>query len=59
MTQTQIEKLGANFELSWQTTVDELGYPQPVGTVQTKFNVYIGDTGNGTPSAEGAVGYFW
>jgi hypothetical protein len=59
MGQTHIEKLGSNFEVSWQAVVEELGYPQPVGTSETKFNVYIGDTGNGTPSAEGAVGYFW
>lgn len=46
------------FEVSWQVEVGEMGYPAPLYSDSIKFNVYIGDTGNGAPSSLGAAGYF-
>jgi hypothetical protein len=57
--QGDVEELAENFELSWSSIVDEMGYPTPEDSDSFKFNVYIGDTGGGLPSAEGSAGYFW
>ncbi len=46
------------FEGAWSHHVDELGYPPPAGCETDKFNVYIGNTGSGTPATT-ATGYFW
>ncbi len=51
--------LGAALEHAWAVEVTELGYPAPLQTSAYKFNVYLGDTGEGTPSAEGNAGYYW
>ena len=54
-----VESLSVEMEYIWATLIDEMEYPTPEGTDAWKFNVYIGDTGSGVPSAEGAAGYFW
>lgn len=37
------------FERAWQFEIEERGYPQPFGSNQYLFNVYIGGTGFGPP----------
>jgi len=54
-----IESLAVEMEHIWFVMIDEMGYPVPEESNQWKFNVYIGDTGEGLPSAEGNAGYFW
>jgi len=46
------------FEVAWEIEVGQMGYLQPTATDQYLFNVYIGDSGSGTPSSYGAAGYF-
>ncbi len=55
---TQSQRLLDAFEQGWQTEVVVMGHPQPIGTDSDLFNVYIGDTGSGTPSSHGSGGYF-
>ena len=57
--QADVEELADNFELSWSSIVAGMGYPPPEESSSYKFNVYVGDTGGGLPSAEGSAGYFW
>ena len=47
------------FELSWQYQIDELAFPAPSGTDQYYFNVYLGDTGSGTPPDYDVSGYYY
>lgn len=47
-----------DFEFAWEAEVDGLQMQQPIATDQYYFNVYIGDTGGGTPSAYGNSGYY-
>ena len=54
-----VESLSIEMEYIWTTLIHDMDYPAPEGTDAWKFNVYIGDTGSGVPSAEGAAGYFW
>ena len=53
-----IESLSVEMEYIWTTLINDMGYPTPENSDAWKFNVYIGDTGSGVPSAEGAAGYF-
>lgn len=46
------------FETAWRVEVEELNYLPPTATDQYYFNIYIGDTGSGTPPGHGAAGYF-
>ena len=54
-----VEALSAEMEHIWEVIIDDMAYPQPENADRWKFNVYIGDTGGGVPSAEGNAGYFW
>ncbi len=46
-------------EAAWAHQVEAEGYPHPIGADTWKFNVYVGDSGGGTPSAMGNAGYYW
>jgi hypothetical protein len=55
------EEVGAfldALERAWSVEVGDMGHPAPDGTGEWLFNVYVGDTGDGTPSALGAGGYY-
>ena len=54
-----VTALADAFEHAWNVEIDGMGYTQPTGTQTYRFNVYIGDTGPGSPSSQGAAGYFW
>ncbi|MEQ1501545.1 MAG: DUF6055 domain-containing protein [Myxococcota bacterium] len=56
---SQIDRLLEAFELAWQVQIDEMGHPAPDTTQSYYFNVYIGDTGGGTPSGYGTGGYYY
>ena len=58
-TDAHVQALGDAFETSWTAQIDGLGFPMPIGSDVNRFNVYLGDTGNGAPSAEGAAGYYY
>jgi len=45
-------------ELSWAVQIEDLGHSRPFGTPQTRFNVYIGDTGDNAPPGYGTGGYY-
>ncbi|MCB9685313.1 MAG: hypothetical protein H6738_23055 [Alphaproteobacteria bacterium] len=47
------------FELAWSVQLDDMGHAHPYGTDAFRFNVYIGDTGGGTPPGYGSGGYYW
>lgn len=51
--------LSAALEAAWDAEVDRLGYREPLTARWTKLNVYIGDSGDGAPSASGSAGYYW
>ena len=53
-----VEALLAAFENAWAVEIGEMGMPVPSGTESTLFNVYIGDTGDGTPDGYGTSGYY-
>ncbi|MFZ5481962.1 MAG: DUF6055 domain-containing protein [Myxococcota bacterium] len=53
-----VEALLASFETAWAEEIEAWGMPQPRGTESSLFNVYVGDTGDGTPSSYGAGGYY-
>lgn len=53
-----IDDLAEALEDAWQTQIIDLDHPAPPSTDSTKMNVYIGDTGSGSPSGAGAGGYF-
>lgn len=46
------------FEDAWAAEIEDWGQPAPYGTETYLFNVYIGDTGGGTPEGHGAGGYY-
>lgn len=48
-----------DFEHAWSIEVTEMEHPEPLYADVYKFNVYIGDTGGGTPSSYGAAGYYY
>jgi uncharacterized protein (TIGR03382 family) len=54
-----VTELGEHFEYIWQVEVEELGWPAPLTTDTYKFNIYIGDSGEGSPPSYGYAGYFW
>lgn len=45
-------------ELSWTSEITEQGYPQPEGSQDYLFNVYIGSSGSNSPSDSGVAGYY-
>ncbi|MDP6931447.1 MAG: DUF6055 domain-containing protein [Myxococcota bacterium] len=54
-----VEALLEAFEVGWAFEVEDLGHAPPDGTDQYLFNVYLGDTGDGTPSGYGSAGYYY
>ena len=50
--------LAEALEDAWLTEIETMAHPAPWSTSTVLMNVYIGDTGGGTPSAFGAGGYF-
>ena len=58
VSQTQAQDVLDSFEYSWTQEINRLGYDAPSSTDSYLFNVYIGDSGNGTPEGFGAAGYF-
>ncbi|MBA2321251.1 MAG: hypothetical protein H0V89_08850 [Deltaproteobacteria bacterium] len=59
VTTAQVGRLLDSFEAAWSHQVEYMGHPAPLGSDVYKFNVYIGDTGEGTPESLGAAGYYW
>jgi hypothetical protein len=59
VTQGEVESLLAAFERAWEVEIGEMGHPAPDGTETWLFNIYIGDTGDNTPSSGGAGGYYY
>jgi len=59
ITQATAEYLVQVFEESWQVEVVDMGMAAPTGAGTYLFNVYLGDTGSGTPPTYGAGGYFY
>ncbi len=58
VTAAEVERLAEALEDSWLELVDLQGHSVPYGADEFKFNVYIGGSGDGTPSDGGAAGYF-
>ena len=58
VSQNEAQNILTAMEVAWDSEINDLGYLPPVGTDQYYFNVYIGDTGSGTPDGYGAAGYF-
>ena len=54
-----IVALGVELEHIWDVQIDQMSLTPPETADSWKFNVYIGDTGEGVPSAEGNAGFFW
>lgn len=53
-----VEVLLAAFEQTWEVQITEMEHPPPPGADTWRFNVYIGDTGSGTPDGYGTAGYY-
>ncbi len=45
-------------EHAWASYIEEWGYPPPLNSADTLFNVYLGSSGAGAPSDYGYGGYF-
>ena len=58
ISQSQAQDLLDSFEYSWDIEVNQLGYDTPSTADTYLFNIYIGDSGGGTPGGYGAAGYF-
>ena len=58
ISQSQAQNILDSFEYSWDIEVNQLGYEIPTSADTYLFNVYIGDSGGGTPGGYGAAGYF-
>jgi MYXO-CTERM domain-containing protein len=58
-TNAHLQVLGESFETAWTVQLNDMGFPAPEGSEEFRFNVYLGDTGGGGPSAEGAAGYYY
>lgn len=54
---TDVQRALDAFELAWDVEVERLGHRPPYGSGLYRFNVYVGDTGGGTPLSYGAGGY--
>ena len=59
VSQSDAEDVLAWFEYAWEAEVVGLDMEVPIQADQYLFNVYIGDTGGGTPSAGGNSGYYY
>ena len=58
VTEDEVRALLAAFEDGWVTEVLEMEHPAPPGADTYYFNVYLGDTGSGTPRSYGSAGYY-
>ena len=58
ITQAQAQDVLDSFEYSWNVEIAQMGYEAPATTDSYLFNIYIGDSGSGTPAGYGAAGYF-
>jgi hypothetical protein len=56
---TKAQQILGYFEHAWSVELGEMGYPAPEHSDTRLFNVYIGDSGNGAPTIDGAAAYFW
>ncbi|MEZ4241321.1 MAG: DUF6055 domain-containing protein [Myxococcota bacterium] len=59
VTVAEADRLLDAMELAWAVEIDAMGHPEPLTTETYKFNVYVGDTGNGAPDGYGAGGYYY
>ena len=57
-TDDELDNLLESLELGWRGQMVEMGHPPPYGADAFRFNVYIGNTGDGAPEIAGAAGYF-
>ena len=51
-------RLLAALEAAWTVQIEQMGHTPPLGTPDVRFNVYLGDTGNGAPPGYGTGGYY-
>ena len=58
LSETDAEILLQEFERAWQHEIEDMGFPEPLGTDSHLFNVYIGNSGSGAPGSYGAAGYY-
>lgn len=56
---SDVSQLLEYFEAAWSYEIDGMGMPAPRQTDSWKMNIYVGDTGDGTPGSYGAAGYFY
>jgi len=54
---SDIDRLLDTFEIAWDSITNDMGYPIPLGSDTHLVNVYIGDSGEGSPPMLGAAGY--
>lgn len=59
VTEEEAQDLLDAFEAAWDAEVEQWGYVPPRGSEAWLVDVFIGDTGGGVPSAEGAAGWTW
>lgn len=59
VTEEEASALLDAFEAAWAVEIEEMAHPAPAGSDTNLFNIYIGDTGDDTPSGYGAGGYYW
>ena len=54
---SEVAALLETLEIAWSSIVGEMGYPHPVGADEYLVNIYIAESGEGSPSSFGAAGY--
>ena len=54
-----LDDLAAAFETAWAEQIGRMEHDAPLGTDTYLFNVYIGDSGEGSPDGFGAGGYYY
>ena len=52
------QQLLAELERTWELEIVELQFPPPLHSDNYLFNIYVGDSGSGTPSSYGLAGYY-
>jgi hypothetical protein len=57
LNQYDLDRLLDTFEVAWDSITTGMGYPAPVGSDTHLVNIYIGDSGDGSPDMLGAAGY--
>ena len=56
--ESQSQMLIDELENVWKFQINEMNFPAPYGTDSHLFNIYLGDSGSGAPSAYGNSGYY-